>query len=75
MKLLSIIFFILGLIVPNFFYSHSHRAEPKKINSNVNNSNFTNLIVLTKFSDEDEFIDDKYGNENVRYIIDICIYS
>lgn len=70
MKLLSIIFFILGLIVPNSFYSHSHRAEPKKINSNVNNSNFTNLIVLTKFSDEDEFIDDKYGNENVRYIID-----
>lgn len=70
MKLLSIIFFILGLIVPNSFYSHSHKAEPKKINSNVNNSNFTNLIVLTKFSDEDEFIDDKYGNENVRYIID-----
>lgn len=30
MKLLSIIFFILGLIVPNSFYSHSHKAEPKK---------------------------------------------
>lgn len=70
MKSLSIIFFILSLIVPNKFYNYTNKNEPKKINSNVNNSNFTNLIVLAKFSDEDEFIDDKYGNENVRYIID-----
>lgn len=36
---------------------------------NENDGNFTNLIVFAKFSDEDEFVDDNYG-ETVRKITD-----
>ena len=33
-------------------------------------SNFTNLIVFARFSDEDEFIDNSYNGESVRKITD-----
>ena len=36
---------------------------------NESDSNFTNLIIFAKFGDEDEFINDNYG-ESVRKITD-----
>ena len=35
-----------------------------------NQSNFTNLIILARFSDEDEFIDTSYDNISVKNLID-----
>lgn len=36
----------------------------------IDNSNFTNLIVLARFSDEDEFVNTVYNGETVRKITD-----
>ena len=33
-------------------------------------TNFTNLVVFARFSDEDEFIDDVYAGQTVRKITD-----
>lgn len=38
--------------------------------SKTKESNFTNLIVFARFSDEDEFIDNSYNGESVRKITD-----
>lgn len=59
-----VLIFILSIIISFLpFY--------KKKNLNVEattDSNFTNLIVFAKFKDEDEFLDDIYGETSVKQI-------
>ena len=45
------------------------KALTKNISQVDSNSTFTNLVVLTKFSDEDEFINDIYQGSSVKEII------
>lgn len=66
----------------HYDYTSSEKLVSQTQNNlafNENQTNFTNLIVLARFSDEDEFIDTTYDNIAVKNLIDNtysnCDYS
>lgn len=62
----SIIIFIFA---PFFFLGKNTNFKAKELNKS-DDYNFTNLVILAKFKDEEEFIDDNRDNTLIREIID-----